>query len=834
MRYVASENQGIARRLTPIGAAVAALLYGASYAPALQAQAAVSTEVASDTLEEIVVTASRRETKIKDIPFNISAVSGDQIEALNLLNPVDVLRMVPGVSVVDRGVRNAGTMNNVRIRGVNSDAATLGDYVPAGATAVSSYVNDTPIFANFLLNDIERVEVLRGPQGTLYGRGSMGGTVRYILRDPVIGQTSGSVEAGVSTTNGSDGTNWNGAATLNFPMGSNFAVRMNYSHVYNAGVVDYPNLYVLDANNIPVAPKGVLDQTTQYTKRKDADWSRIDYGRVALTWKPSDSQVWVLNGVGQNDATGGRTQITPPGTPNYALSTYFSNPTYGEYEQGAVLAEPSGRQVWLGSLEGTIDLGFASLTSDTSYTDHHGTSVNDNSGLYAKGFPFLYNFYPRMMAQKYRDYSDETFAQEFRLVSATKGPLDYIAGLYYENERMHSGETDWVRGYTQWWTAQNALTPGFSYYDPVAPTSDRDYLYNRNEQYQEVALFGELTWHLTEKAQVTGGARVFRYKDANQLSVVPDLPTRQPEVSPVVPDVTKTKSIFKLNGLYRLTDQDNLYATFSQGYRRGGVNDIPIKPPSNVGENAGWLDFGPDTLDNYEVGVKGAHGNFSYTVSVFDIEWQDMQLNTATPVWGYYATINAGKARSTGFELELHGRLGADFSYGLGYTYANARLTEDATRPYAIPPDPPVVIAPSGAQLPAAPKNVINASMDYTVHLSSGLTLVPHLDAYYQSSTVSHLGLTEATSDPLSSYSIWNASIALNSKQWSLTLMVRNLSNAYAVSGVYPEDRFGSVPVYPDYFDFFFNTSGYGFFGDTTRELIARPRTIGLVAKYNF
>ncbi len=828
MKHIAPKNHFSARRLTPIGAAVASLLYGGSYAPALHAQNVI-TEVTSESLEEIVVTASRRATAIKDVPYNISAVSGDLIDNDNLVNPVDLLRTVPGVSVIDRGVRNSGTMNNVRIRGVNTDAATLGDYVPAGATAVSSYVNDTPIFANFVLQDIDRVEVLRGPQGTLYGRGSMGGTVRYILRDPVLNKTSADVELGVSSTTGADGTNGSFAGTVNFPLGENLAVRANYSHYYNAGVVDYPNIYVLDANNIPVAPKGELDQTTQYASRKNADWSRIDYGRLAFTWKPSDAQQWVLNVVGQNDATGGRTQITPPGTTNYATGG-----TYGDYDQGAVMLEPSGRQVWLGSLEGTFDLGFASLTSDTSYTDHKGSSVNDNSGLYAKGFPFLYNFYPRMMAQKYRDYTDQTFAQEFRLVSNTKGAWDYIAGLYFENERMHSGETDWVRGYSQWFAAQNAVTPGFSYYDPVAPTSDRDYLYNRNEQYKEIAVFGELTYHISPKAQVTGGARVFRYTDSNQLSVVPDLPTRQPEVSPATPDVSKTKSIFKLNGLYRLTDQDNIYATFSQGYRRGGVNDIPINPPSNVGENAGWMNFGPDNLDNYEIGIKGGHENFGYNLSVFDIHWDNVQLNTATPVWGYYVTINAGQARSTGFELEFHGRLGSALTYGLGYTYADARLTEAATRPYAIAPNPPVVIAPSGTRLPAAPENVINASLDYTFHLSSGLTLVPHVDTYYQSDTLSHLATTEAAADPLSGYSIWNAQIALNGNHWTLALTARNLFNAYAVSGIYPEDHFGSQPVYPDYFDFFFNTSGYGFFGDTTRQLIAKPRTIGLIAKYSF
>ena len=96
------------------------------------------------------------------------------------------------------------------------------------------------------------------------------------------------------------------------------------------------------------------------------------------------------------------------------------------------------------------------------------------------------------------------------------------------------------------------------------------------------------------------------------------------------------------------------------------------------------MNFGPDTLDNYELGVKGAHGNISYNVSVFDIEWKDIQLNTATPVWGYYVTVNAGQARSTGFELELHGKVGPALTYGLGYTYADARLTSDATQPFAV------------------------------------------------------------------------------------------------------------------------------------------------------
>ncbi len=815
MSYVASGNLSKPWRLTPIGAAVAGLLYGSTFAAPVLAQAAPSSATADTNLEEIVVTATRRSVGTVDVPFNISAVSGTQIEAQNLTNPVDLLRTVPGVSVVDRGIRNAGVVNNVRIRGVNTDAATLGDYVVAGAAAVSSYVNDTPIFANFQLQDIERVEVLRGPQGTLYGRGSLGGTVRYLLREPVLGETSANVEAGLSSTTGSSGMNWTSAGTLNVPLGDTLAMRVNYSHLDDAGVVDYPNLYVLDANGIPVAPNGVLDPAAQYSSTKDADWAKIDYARLAATWKPTEAARLVFSLVHQKDSTGGRRQITAPGTVNNATGG-----VYGDYEQGAVMLEPSAREVSVASLEGTFDLGFASLTSSTSYTDHTGTSSNDNSGLYAKGWPYLYDFYPRLMAQKYRDYSDRSFAQELRLVSNTKGALDYIAGLYYEKEQLHSGETDWVRGFSQWFAAQDAVTPGFgSYYDPVAPTSDRDFLYERGEQYTESAVFGELTYHITPAFQITGGARWFQAKDSNQVSIGPDLPTRIGVSSPSTPDVTRNKTIFKFNSSWHFTPQDNLYFTASQGYRRGGINDIPTT--GFVGENPDWVNFGSDSLNNYELGVKGTHGSYSFNASLFVIDWKDIQLNTATSFWGYYVTINAGKARSQGVELEFRGKLASNLSYGLGYAYTDAKLTQDATRPAHLAGSPPVLLAPDGTRLPAAPTSVVNASLDYSIPFGNGMTLVPHIDAYYQSGTFNRLATTPAAAIPLDGYTLWNAALALNAKNWGLTLQVRNLSNAKAISGVFTEAQFGSAPA-------------DGFAGNTSRELITTPRTIGLIAKYRF
>src|SRR6185369_14895705 len=126
--------------------------------------------------------------------------------------------------------------------------------------------------------------------------------------------------------------------------------------------------------------------------------------------------------------------------------------------------------------------------------------------------------------------------------------LEYLAGLYYEDEKLRSGETDWVRGFMQWWTAQDAASPGsVSYYDPVAPVSDRDFLYKRNEHFREFAAFGELTFNFTPTMHLTAGVRYLTDKDINAVSVVPDLPTRYSESSPVVPDADNNKAIYKLN-----------------------------------------------------------------------------------------------------------------------------------------------------------------------------------------------------------------------------------------------------------------------------------------------
>ena len=385
--------------------------------PALAQEAAEKTELAP-----VIVTALRREQDILDVPYNISSVSGDEIALRQMFDSPELLRSVAGVTVVDRGPRNSAVVNGVRIRGLNVDSAALGDYAVSAVSTVSTYVDDTPIFANFLLKDIQRVEVLRGPQGTLYGSGSLGGTVRYVMNPPVLGEFQGSVGGSFSSVEGSDGIGASGDLTLNLPLGDTMAVRVNVTYADYPGITDYVNLYVLDDNGIPVAPNGILDPAAVYESKEDTDTVESLYGRVAARWEPSESFNATLSFFGQSDDYGGRRQPTPG-------ADGFGNP-YGDYENGSIQLEPATRDAELGSLELNVDLGFATLTSSTSYYDHYGDSTSENTGFYAQaGFLSFYYNYPRPMASAVRTWSDRALIEEIRLVSEVEGAVDYVARL---------------------------------------------------------------------------------------------------------------------------------------------------------------------------------------------------------------------------------------------------------------------------------------------------------------------------------------------------------------------------------------------------------------------
>jgi iron complex outermembrane recepter protein len=808
-------------------------------AHAQTAPAATGTKQAesSSYLEEIVVTAQRRDEDILKVPYNISAVSAQYLEDYRINTQADLIRSVPGASIVDRGYRNSGVISGISIRGVNTNRTDQGDMALSAVPSVSTYVNDTPVYANFLLKDLERVEVLRGPQGTLYGSGSLGGTIKYITTRPELEKMSGSVEGSLSQTNGSGGVNWALDGIVNIPMGKMAALRIAASTLDLAGSIDYTNVYRLDSNGIPVAPNGVLDPAASYRKIEDADTVNIDFVRASLLLEPSDAFSALLTFAYQSDETGGRRAVTP-GTDGYGNK-------YGQYENGSIQREPSSRDVTLVSLEMPFDLGFATLTSSTSYYDTSGRSKSDNTGYYANqsstgGWLQYYDLYPRPMAQADRRYSSNAFIQEIRLVSksSSESRFDYVVGAFYQDQDAEASQFSYLRGLKQYEDAK--------YPPPSFVISDQDFNYERSQNFKDTAIFGELTWKITDQWNLTGGVRYYWNDNKNSFKdFFSGACTGTGANAPVTPDGNHVicwwprgysddysikqdddGSLFKLNASYLLNDRQTLYATFSQGYRRGGANTVPPED-STFGENPAWQTFKPDTLDNYEIGFKGAADTFRYSIALFYEDWKDIQVDTVTTFWGFYAAQNGQDASSRGVELELEGGFLENWHYHLGYAYVDAKLDEPVLRPYPRANGTYPVIGEAGIRLPGTPENTFNAALDHTWALSGGYDWVNRVSAYYQSSTENSI-ITGPTAFNASryehtwdGYSIWDFFSTLGKDEWSATFFVKNVFNAAGVSGGFLETAWGSSPA-------------GNFYGNDAKEQISAPRTIGLSATYRF
>jgi len=769
---------------------------------AASAQAQTTPAAPSDVteVEAVVVTATGREMDVQDIPYNISAVSGDDIEDRAIVDAVDVLRSVPGVAVVDRGYRNSAVTNGVFIRGLNVDGSALGDYSVSGVSTVSTYVDSTPIFANFLLKDVERVEVLRGPQGTLYGSGSLGGTVRYILREPDTDAYYAQASVGISSVDGSSSVGWRGDATVNIPLGERAALRLNAALLDYPGVTDYVNLYVLDSTGAPAAPSGVLSPNAQYRTQKDADTVNIWYVHAALLVDVTDNFKLKLSHFRQSDEIGGRRQVTR-GVDG------FGHP-YGEYENGSIQLEPSSRDVNLTSLEATLDLGFATLTSSTSYYDHDGESVSENTGFYAKaGFLAFYYNYPRPMASAVRQYGDQSFIQELRLVSDTGGTFDYIAGAYWQDQNLLSAQQSYLRGFKRWWDLATGL--------PGLVSGDQDFDYRREEHFTTGAVYGELTWHPTDTVAVTGGFRYFSNDSKNDTHIA--LPLYVGFAAPT--DVTYSNSddgwLFKGNLSWNFSPDHMLYGTISQGYRRGGSNAVPLT--GTFAEDPRWQSYGPDDVTNYEIGLKGQFDTLRYTVAIFRVDWNDIQLNTATPNWGFYVVQNGGAARTQGIELELQGDFTDELHYSFGYSYVNAELTENMYSPVnAITP-----IAFDGARLPGSPENSFNVGLNWRHPFSNGVIWNNWVNGYYQSETSNSVGTSPLFAAEFDGFSIWDLTSSLSFNKVDLTFYAKNVFNEEGVTGRYTEAYMGTRPA-------------VGFFGNGNKDLIALPRTFGAVLSVHF
>ena len=786
-------------------------------------------------LEEITVTASRREQSIQDLPYNISAVDGSEIEDRNITDTAELMRSVSGISVVDRGQRNAGHVNSLVIRGVNVDNGINGD-IPLSATAtVATYVDNTPLFANFLLKDIQRVEVLRGPQGTLYGSSALGGTVKYIMNRPDASGFDASVGASYSQTKHSDGDNVSIDGMVNIPLGETAAFRVSAGSVENDGVIDYVNAYVMmdgkpavldnngtcrSVNDPALTSAELLSNGSCYESKKDTDFVDIKYARAALRFQPTDALDIQLNYMWQEDETGGRRAITKG-------ADYNGNAYNGVDQTGLTAYEPSERDAALVNLDVEWDLGFATLTSSSSSYEHNGSGWRDNTGIWVTNrnsgfddwFSILYPGNPRPVAHVQAGFKDEAFIQEIRLVSnAGESNLDWTVGAFYMDQDREANNIAYLLGLEEFGSACLALpatcTPqwwmGF-------PMTEIDFYYVRQEQFTDLSVYGEVTWHASDSLHITGGIRWFDNELANQTAM--DFPLFEGVVVPFNPFPTQKEDDIqlKLNVSYDLSETTMVYGTISEGFRRGGSNAIP-RTGFFAETNPTSVDaYKADTVRNYEIGVKGASERIRYSADIYYIDWQNPQLNTATADWSFFMAQNGESAETTGIEAEAQILLTDNVELAVGYGHAKGELTADL-----IQPQYGSVIATKGHRLPGTAENTFSAALTHSTEVLNGLTLNSRLSGYYQSDSIN--SVTDTTvQDSFDGFSLWNASVTLGDDNWSASLFVKNIGDEQATTASIPEAFMGlDNGVFENYY------------GNNNRYYIATPRTIGLALKYNF
>ena len=759
------------------------------------------------TMEEVIVSATRRDTTLQETPFNISAVSGTDLEKAGVLDLGDLLRRVPGVAYLDQGGRVGGNNPNIILRGINANPMIGGfDFPNVAVAPISVYVNETPVFFPIRLDDLDRVEVLRGPQGTLYGSGSMGGTLKLLTRRPDPEGTTLDLRGSTFWTAESDEQSYTGSATLNLPMTDTLSLRITAGIDRLGGFIDAGRRYDLagDGAALPLDPSDPVNSApTIRPITKDINETESQSIRASVRYQPNDKIDAVLSFHRQSDESGGR-QVQNP--------FFGSGEDYVEYKAAD---EPYERDVDLASLEVDVDFGFATLTSASSvYKNESDQSVDYTDFWVTNVEPYYYSAFPRVVSPERSTTDDEGFIQEFRLRSSGTGRLDWLVGAYYSDV-----ETSVVSLYTaDGASAWNDLPRGPDDPPPYffANNTDVNAFFDRTIEIVDLAVFGEVTYRITDQWQITGGARAFKVDFEQDL--VEALPQcgyycASDGVDPngsILLNVTEEDSdvTLKANTSYELSDTLMVFATWIEGYRRGGGNVALLNHPF-FPDPPELLTFDPDSAENWEIGVKGQiDGRIQYTATAYYIDWDSPQIDSFTP-FGNPAVVNGEGARTQGIEFELFGSLTDRLDFSVGYAYTDAELTDDFETPEG-------GVGLSGESLPGVPEHLASMTLDYTMPLPGDLfsTVRYSANGFYRSETNSDFQDSVRFFE-IDAFSLWDLSATLTSASgdWSVTAFVDNVTNEEGVTGGIPAARNGPIG------QFFF---------------VTRPRNFGLRFSYSF
>ncbi len=682
-------------------AVLAGVSFAALAAQPVFAQTAADTTTASAAADDdIIVTATKRDSRLQDVPFSINAQTQADIQRSGATTLEDISRNVAGLTIQNLGPGQS----QVSIRGVSAGQIVrdqpgvkeqVGIYLDESVISLSLFTPDLDLF------DLNRIETLRGPQGTLFGSGSVGGTIRYITNQPVIGKTEGLAEGDVNFVDGGDvGGSLKGA--VNIPINDKLAARAVGYYTHYSGFID------------AVGPAGGKNVN---------DGDRYG-GRIALLFQPTEDIKITPRVVYQKIDTGGFNREEVFNLYGNPFTTTRGVVPTRDRQQYLLLREKFRDETLIADLTASADFGGVLATSVSTYTDRNILVSRDASALTGSvsidlGYPVAGVLLPSNL----RDTTKvKSYTQELRLASTGDGPFQWVIGGFYSDTDRKYDQRLPTPGYDVFTDARFGAGTSVA----VANGFPLDSPYNASLPYniKQYAAFGEASYRLWEKLTATAGLRYYNFKEKRDFisgGLFSNSDTR-------IDDRTKSDGVsprFLLS--YKASDAVTVNAQASKGFRLGGVND-PLNIPLCSG-GAGGVDaltygnrprYGDETLWNYEAGIKTQGRGFTFNAAAFYTDIKNLQVTADAGSCSSRVVFNVPKAHTVGIEGELSARPLENLQVGVSGSYIDSKFDRSVTTTTG------VVIAGirDGNRLPTVPKFQISANASYTVPLGTASNLV--------------------------------------------------------------------------------------------------------------
>ena len=735
-----------------------ASMVGLFAAGGLSTAAAQETESAraQGVLDEIIVTSTRRAESLNDAALSVAAIGGDELSRRGISGMEDYLATISGVSFLDQGVGKNGFI----IRGVSADPE--GEAWRTGPS-VGLYFGEVPLAglgilgggANIRLVDMERVEVLRGPQGTLFGAGSLAGAIRNIPIAPNLNQVEGSLNVGYSSTAENGGGNNKLEGVINIPLIEDaLAIRaVAYRHD-NEGFIK--NVRATNpAFSATLAGAGI----TNIENKNDIGAVEYTGGRISVLWTPVEELSFTLQHVQEEAdqvghpeaqlATGGYTQARAP----FGDLSLFSPIQQESFSSG----NEEGLNLDVEFTNLVIEYGFenADLLISSTVIDQQSYMARDLTSLF--GSPVIQQV----------SYDADVTVHEARLVSNLDGKLNYIVGAYYEDRDIDQPTHISFAG-------DISLSP---FGTPFSPTNAMFSDEFNGSNFEQTAFFAELSYDITEQLTLTAGGRNYDY-ERTSLAIATGAFGETLATGGVVTKSDDSGTNYKVNLAYQPSDDNLFYVQWAEGFRPGNVVNPPAANLCDVNDD-GILDgtdveirdsFDADSLETYEFGVKSTlmDNQLQVNASIYRSNWDGVPINIQSPTCLLSQTSNAGAARTQGFEVETLLNISSELQLIFGGSYVDAELTEDAVS----------LGGQSGDRLPGAPDYSLNLGLEYDFEFAGNPSYVRGDYAYVSGF---HNDLAE-TSIEAGDYGRVNIKTGMKIDNFHVELFGNNLTNEDAIT----------------------------------------------------